>query len=233
MTTSSYVYFLAYAGPDADRAETLHAILAPRVRVFRDVSGLTPGTSWHAELPKFQAACRATVALLSEHAQAAPWLGDEIARAIELERANPTAHTLIPVFLDGRPSALGAIPSGVFARTFLDASKLGMHGVGAELEKLASVLLMGFATPAAIPTPSISEANPNRHNLYDAMCRLNGSQFEELLFRTGAPLAHIAPRTRAQAERALELLQWFETQADPTLLALARAIRGIAPGVLR
>ena len=71
----------------------------------------------------------------------------------------------------------------------------------------------------------------DRFVLYDAMCKLNVSMFEELVFRSEAPVAHLAPATMPLARRALDLVQWAENQNS--LQRLTEAVLNVAPGTLR
>jgi hypothetical protein len=227
MNDPGYVFFLAHTGPDTARACELRDLLEPSIRVFLDAVELQPGGAWDLELPKHQRQSRATIALLSRHVEFAYYLREEIATAIALERHDPAGHRLIPVFLDGIPRDPSDIPYGMRVRHMLDAVVLGLRGVAEELARVAA----GLAGEP--PPPRLLRPPADRFALYDAMCRLNPSQFEEVLFRSEAPVVHLAPATMPLARRALDLIQWAENQHERQLQPLEAALLRIAPGALR
>jgi hypothetical protein len=226
MSQSDYLFFIAHAGADTEAAKKLRNLLAPTIRVFLDAYDLKPGDLWDVELPRHQKRSLATVALLSRNTELAYYLREEIATAIAMERDDPAGHRLIPVYLDGVPSDPKEIPYGVRVKHSLDAARLGMEGIAEELLKAAEPI----SQKALPPTPAEPPETVDRFVLYDAMCRLNTSMFEELLFRTAAPTAHMAPDTMPLARRALDLIQWAESQSPAKLKVLNQAVRRMAPG---
>jgi hypothetical protein len=222
MPTGTYTYFLAHAGADAQRAKELRNLLHPDVQVFLDSYDLVPGDQWDLELPRRQREALATVALVSAATDAAYYLREEIARAIAQQRQDPEAHRLIPVFLDGTPKIP---PYGLQVRHSLDAAQLGMPGVAAELRRVAG-LLKGEPVAPPLPEP----AQPvDRMEVFDVLCKLLPSQFEEVVFRVAAPRQHMAPASEPPARRALDLVQWAELDGTGGLAALRTAIRKTAP----
>jgi hypothetical protein len=226
MAETEYVYFLAHAGADTQRAEELRDLLEPGVRTFLDARELDPGDSWDIELPKYQRRSLATVALLSDKTEPAYYLREEIATAIAYERDDLRVHRLIPVWLDGLPGDPADVPYGVRGKHALDAARLGMTGVAEALAEMA--LKLSSEPPPALPEKLPEPAD--RFALYDALCKLNASMFDEVVFRMEAPLAHLAPATVSLARRALDLVQWSENQAS--LTRLTEVILRVAPGTL-
>jgi hypothetical protein len=221
-----YVFFLAHAGADTARAKELRDFLEPGIRTFLDACELDPGDQWDVELPKHQRRALATVALLSNKTELAYYLREEIATAIAYERHDSRVHRLIPVWLDGLPANPADVPYGVRVKHALDAARLGMQGVAEELTKIASGL--SGDSPPTLPPRMPKPAD--RIALYDAMCKVPVSMFEEIIFRTDAPVAHLTPSTISLAMRAMNLVQWAEGQ--DSLQKLTEAVLTVAPGAL-
>lgn len=227
MVSSPLTYFIAHAGGDTERARELRNLLHPDIPVFLDACDLAPGDKWDVELPRRQREARATVALLTQSVDPAYYLKEEIANAVAAHRRDPAAHRLIPVYLDGLPREPWDTPYGVRGLHALDAAALGMAGVAAELRRLAPALQHGAALPAPEPPPPV-----DRLALFEALNRLLGAQFDEILFRVAAPSHQLAPAGQPLVRRALDLVQWSE-QGGPTRMSdLAKAIRHAAPGLL-
>lgn len=228
MARAPYVFFLAHAGPDTETAKELWKLLQPDLRVFLDARSLSPGDEWDVELPRRQREALATVVLLSSNTEAAYYLREEIANAIAFQRNEPDKHRIIPVYLDGIPKDPSRIPYGVRVRHALDAGELGMNGVARELRKVAA--LLSGAPPASLPDDTPAPAD--RIALFDALCSLLFTQFDEVLFRLGAPKQHMVPASEPLARRALDLVQWVEQGGSARLTSLSRAIVKVAPGTL-
>lgn len=228
MTQAPYVFFLAHAGSDTKSAKELWGLLQPDLPVFLDACSLSAGDQWDVELPRRQREALATVALLSANTEPAYYLREEIANAIAFQRNEPDKHRLIPVYLDGIPNDPSRIPYGVRVRHALDAAELGMRGVAEELRKLAAHLT--GASPGSLPAET--PAPEDRFALFEALCSLLRSQFDEILFRVGAPKQHMAPTSEPLARRALDLVQWAEQGGSVRMTSLSRAIAKAAPGTL-
>lgn len=228
MTEPCYMFFLAHAGRDTERAKELRNLLHPEVPVFLDACDLVAGDEWDVELPRRQRQARATVALLSASTEAAYYLQEEIASAIAYQRDEPDTHRLIPVYLDGVPKDPAQIPYGMRVRHALDAARLGMAGVAAELKKMAAALTLAPAPslPPDMPTPA------DRIAIFDALCTFLTSQFDEVVLRVNAPKQHLAPASEPLARRALDLVQWAEQGGSTRMDGLCSAIRKLAPGAL-
>lgn len=224
-----YVFFLAHAGPDTASAKELWSLLQADVPVFLDACCLLPGDEWDVELVRRQKEALATVALLSSSTDAAYYLREEIANAIAFQRNEPDRHRLVPVYLDGIPKDPSRIPYGLRVRHALDVAELGMKGVAAELRKVAARL--SDAVPATlsedVPTPT------DRIALFDALCALMLSQFDEVLLRVGAPGQHMVPTGEPILIRALGLVQWAEQGGPVRMASLSQAIVRTAPRILQ
>ena len=229
MTEPRYMYFLAHTGPDTERARELRNLLHPDVEVFLDACDLVPGDEWDVELPRRQRQARATVALLSGSTEAAYYLREEIASAIAYQRHEADTHRLIPVYLDGVPKDPAQIPCGMRVRHALDAARLGMVGVAAELKKVATALTTASSPslPPDMPEPA------DRVAIFDALCTFLTPQFDEIVFRINAPKQHLAPTSEPLARRALDLVQWAEQGGSTRMNGLCNAISKIAPGAQR
>ncbi|MGI8427184.1 MAG: TIR domain-containing protein [Actinomycetota bacterium] len=226
MTELRYMYFLAHEGRDTERAKELRNLLHPDVPVFLDACDLVPGEEWDVELPRRQRQARATVALLSASTEAAYYLREEIASAIAYQRHEPDTHRLIPVYLDGVPKDPTQIQYGMRVRHALDAARLGMVGVAAELKKAATALTIA-------PSPSLPSDMPEpaeRIAIFDALCTFLPSMFDEIVFHVNAPKQHLAPTSEPLARRALDLVQWAEQGGSTRMNGLYNAIRKVASG---
>ncbi len=134
--TPVYDAFLAYASPDVDRVERLHAALDARgLQVFRDRTGVQVGQDWPFAIENAQRLSRATVVCLSARTDGALYLRGEIARALHWRRTR--GHLLLPVGLDGVPP-VDALPEGMQTVLVLDLP--GVGGVDAAAALLAARL---------------------------------------------------------------------------------------------
>jgi len=226
MVAAKHIYFLAHAGREAERAMQLRDFLHPAVPTFLDVCDLAPGQRWSVELLEHQRESRATVALVASNADDAYFLDDEIMGAIAAERDDPSTHTLIPVYLDGMPSDPFDIPYGLRARHALDARKLGLEGVADQLRSLAASMRGSSSSGRA---PKSARPALDRHEIFDRLCGLLHSQFDELVFRLSAPKHQLMPPTQALSLRAIDLIQWAEQAGPHGLLDLDAVLRRIAP----
>lgn len=71
-----------------------------------------------------------------------------------------------------------------------------------------------------------------RHELYDALCKLLPVQFESILFRLNVPMALAASGQLPQASRATDLVMLMEQEGPAGFGRLAAAIKQAAPLVL-
>lgn len=228
MGTSRYIFFFAHAGCDTASAKELRNLLHPDIPVFLDAYDLAPGDQWDIVLPSYQKQALATVAILSSSVDSAYYLKEEIANAIAYQRRDETRHRLIPVYIDGLPENPDEVPYGLRVRHALDVLQLGMAGVAAELRKLAANLT--GAPPVSLPEDLPKPAD--RFAMYDTLCKLLESEFDEVSFRVAAPSQHLTPEGQPLARRALNLLQWAERGGSTRMGELCRAIRSTAPGML-
>jgi hypothetical protein len=224
----SYIYFLAHAGPDTERAKELRNLLHPNIPVFLDAYDLAPGDPWDLLLPRHQKQALATVALISPSVDSAYYLRTEIADAIAYQREDKARHRLIPVYIDGFGKNPDDVPYGVRGLHALDAAQLSMEGVAAELRKLAAGL--AGAPPVLLPDDLPKPAD--RMTMFDALCKLLDSQFTEVIFRVAAPTRQLMPASKPVSDRAIDLLMWAEQGGSARMAELSRAIRVTAPGVL-
>ena len=74
---------------------------------FLDAARLRLGDNWDQQLAAAQRDSLITVVLVSQRTEAAFYQREEIAAAIQMARANPQSHRVVPVYLD---AASGAQP---------------------------------------------------------------------------------------------------------------------------
>ena len=170
----------------------------------------------------------ATIVLISNAINSAYYLKDEIASAIAFHRKQPDTHKLIPVYLNGIPTDSYEIPYGLRTLHSLDAISLGFEGVATELRAMAKELDVLNAQIV----PEITLNSVNKVVLFDALCKLLPSMFEEVLLRVDAPTNHIAPSNQPLANRALDLIQWSELKGNKGLSELSRTINRVAPNIM-
>jgi len=156
-------FFLAYANPDKAAADELYSLLHPDRQVFLDHFSLSPGVQWDLEIPRAQRASRATVVLVSSRSQAALFQREEISVAIALFRKDASAHRVLPVYLDGSASTLGAGIYGLRLFQGLDVLKEG--GLAAVARKLCDLSThpsseVSSETPQPETSPNVLERFP-------------------------------------------------------------------------
>src|ERR1041384_5248469 len=157
--------FLASPSVSSASARELYDLLEPGVKVFLAERSLGPGR-WDQQLPVAQRASRATVILISRDAGDAWYLADEFVRAIELHRASPEAHLLVPVLLE--PDA--PVPYGLGHVQAIDAAAQGgLPGVAAWLRELVT-WIRGQALPLPV-VPAASACRCDHVRLYDRLSR--------------------------------------------------------------
>jgi hypothetical protein len=111
-TAYDWDLFLAHADADLSVAEELYELLQP-CKVFLDRRSVVLGDDWDRELALAQRRSLITVVLVSPHTDTAYYEREEIARAIDMARADKTSHRVVPVYLE-RPSPDGnEIPYGL------------------------------------------------------------------------------------------------------------------------
>ncbi len=105
-------FFLAHASADRNRAESLYEALRTDHRVFLDTHSVHPGDDWARTIQRALGSARFTIILISANSEKAHYLQDEIRTAIQLARQDAKRRRVIPVFLDGFPSDINAVPYG-------------------------------------------------------------------------------------------------------------------------
>lgn len=210
--SATYDLFLAHPSADTPSARALYDLLQPDVRVFLDERSLLPGARWDQEIPAAQRASRGTVVLISSHADAAWYLRDEIVTAIELHRAAPAAHGLVPVLLE--PGA--ALPYGLSHVQAIDAAaEGGLAGVAARL-RLVVAALRGQVVPLPA-TSEVARADAGRcdhMHLHDRLLRLTDVLFEQVMFYVQIERSQIAPTSAPLAMRVLDVAQRAAVDQD-------------------
>jgi hypothetical protein len=207
-----YDLFLAHPSANKPSARALHELLQPDVRAFLDERSLSPGARWDQEIPAAQRASRATVVLISSHADAAWYLGAEIVTAIALHRAAPAAHALVPVILE--PGA--ALPYGLSHVQAIDAAAVGgLAGVAARLREVVAGL-RGQAVPLPV-APDVTSADAGRCDhvrLHARLSRLPDVVFEQIVFYVRIDRSLIAPTSAPLATRVLDVAQLAAVDQD-------------------
>lgn len=101
------------------------------------------------------------------------------------------------------------------------------------MNELRAALGEGRPEEHAVGRPVGAQGRDHRHqyviNLYTKLCRLNESQFEEVLLRTRVKREHIPSAPAPLAARAIELVR-LSQQSETGIDELDGAIDGTAPG---
>ena len=210
--SATYDLFLAHPSADKPSARALYDLLQPDVRAFLDERSLPPGAHWDREIPAAQRASRATVILISSHADTAWYLRDEIVTAIALHRAAPAAHGLVPVLLE--PGA--TLPYGLSHVQAIDAAaEGGLAGVAARLRQVVAGLRgQAGASPAAAEVGSTGAARCDHVRLHERLSRLTDVIFEQILFYVRIDRSLIAPPSAPLATRTLDVAQLAAVDQD-------------------
>lgn len=203
--SATYDLFLAHPSADKPSARALYVLLQPDILVFLDERSLPPGAHWDQEIPAAQRASRATVVLISSHADTAWYLRDEIVTAIALHRAAPAAHGLVPVLIE--PGA--ALPYGLSNVQAIDAAAAGgLAGVAARLREVVAGLRGQAVVPPATPEVGGGGAGRCDHvRLHERLSRLPDVVFEQILFYVQIDRSLITPPTARLATRVLDVAQ--------------------------
>jgi hypothetical protein len=206
--SATYDLFLAHPSADKPSARALYDLLQPDVRVFLDERSLPPGAHWDQEIPT---APRATVVLISSHADTAWYLRDEIVTAIALHRAAPGAHGLVPVLLEpGAP-----LPYGLSHVQAIDAAaEGGLSGVAARLRQVVAQLRGQTTAPLAEVGGAIA-VRCDHVRLHERLSRLTDVIFEQIVFYARIDRSRIAPPSAPLATRRLDVAQL--AAVDPEL----------------
>ncbi|MEO8806443.1 MAG: protein kinase [Burkholderiaceae bacterium] len=126
--------FIAHAGADLEPARRLFGCLDTRTLVFLDAARLRLGDNWDLELAAAQREALITVVLVSQRSEAAFYQREEIAAAIQMARANPQTHRVVPVYLDAASAAQPpyglTLKHGVFLESDGDFAALTEQLVG-------------------------------------------------------------------------------------------------------
>jgi hypothetical protein len=200
--SATYDLFLAHPSADTPSARALYDLLQPDVRVFLDERSLPPGARWDQEIPAAQRASRATVVLISRHADAAWYLRDEIVTAIELHRAAPAAHGLVPLLLE--PGA--ALPYGLSHVQAIAVAEGGLAGVAARLRKVVA-RLRGQAAASVPELASGGDGGCDHVRLHDRLSRLTPVVFDQILMYARVDDSLISSRVAPLATRIHDVVQ--------------------------
>ena len=105
--------FIAHAGPDTGIAEKLYERLSAQANVFLDSKNLRLGDRWDEKLQEAQRAALISVILISENADNAYYLQEEIGAAVDLARRDETKHRVVPIYLSREAAESENIPYGL------------------------------------------------------------------------------------------------------------------------
>jgi hypothetical protein len=204
-----YDLFLAHSPAGTPSADALYSLLQGQLRVFLAERSLSPGDRWDRQIAAAQRASRATAILIAQDADDSWYLADEIITAIALHRAAPDAHLIIPVLLVPGIS----LPYGLSHVQALDASTDALASVAVRLRELVARALVVSADALAGVAVRLREpvARPggdcDHRRLYARLMRLTDTIFEQILFLSPIPRAHIAPEAAPLATRILHVAQ--------------------------
>jgi len=133
MVESHYDFFLSHPSAEKPRARQLYGALANAHSVFLDEQGVPLGASFSEVIRSAQLNSAITVLLVSQHSKQAFYQGEELVIGIELARANPLKHKVIPVYLDGRPGVTEWNFFGIHVLQSVDLQKVGDFNAVADL----------------------------------------------------------------------------------------------------
>jgi hypothetical protein len=130
--TSEHDFFISHASGDGVLAENLYDLLRPHACVFLDTRSLLPGVNWHRTIAEAIDTARVVVFLISAKSQDAYFQQEEVLRAVENGRADPSLR-LVPVFVDNIERSL-RLPLGLASRQAIRLSNAeGLPGLAKQL----------------------------------------------------------------------------------------------------
>jgi len=106
-------FFLAHPGADLDTAKNLFAKLHPPAEVFLDDECLLLGDDWDSELPKAQRSSLISIVLVTPNTENSYYQREEIAAAIDMARADPRTHRVVPIYFNEKQIPKDRIPYGL------------------------------------------------------------------------------------------------------------------------
>lgn len=109
-------FFLSHPGADLDAAKNLFAKLNPPAKVFLDDECLRCGDVFDIELSKAQRASLISLILVTPNTENAYFQREEIAAAIDMARADPRTHRVVPIYLNEKQIPKDRIPFGLRLR---------------------------------------------------------------------------------------------------------------------
>jgi hypothetical protein len=218
--------FLAHASPDKPLARQLFGELKKRgVSTFLDEEDRS-GVDWDLRILAELKSSRLAVVMVSRHYDRATYLREEVHRSIALTRQEATQHRLLPVYLEGIPSAVD-MPYGLGIKPGWDwSTKGGAAGVAAEIVAILSGEPDKSAIGERLP---IVEVEPELR--YDVLCLLLNGQFGEILLKLRVPVQHLPSEYAPLSDRARALLRWLDTQPIEVRLRFDQLLRKQAPKV--
>lgn len=135
LNEAKWDFFIAHAHKDKNTArEVYECIVKKGHTVFLDQASINPGSYWDQEIPKAQQESKITIALISGNMREAYYARDELHTGINLARARPNHHKIIPVYLNGILENSNDIIYGIRLLQGLDLTSIG------SIENLAILL---------------------------------------------------------------------------------------------
>lgn len=99
-TNYSWDFFLSHSGADKAEARILYDALTPPAKVFLDGVSMIPGDDFDISLPKALKGSLISIILISPNTEQAYYEQEEIAMAIQISRADPDTHRVVPVYIN-------------------------------------------------------------------------------------------------------------------------------------
>ncbi|HND00256.1 MAG TPA: toll/interleukin-1 receptor domain-containing protein [Myxococcota bacterium] len=222
--------FLAHASPDKPLARQLFGELKKLgVSTFLDEEDRS-GVDWDLRILAELKNSRLAVVMVSRHYDRAFYLREEVHRSIALTRQEATQHHLLPLFLEGIPSAVD-MPYGLGIKPGWDwRAKGGAAGVAAEIAAMLSGTTYKSVIGEGLPAPAPAELDQDQR--YDVLCALLPGQFAEILFKMTAPIHQFPSDYAPLSLRALSMVQWVQRQPDQSRRRFDSLLRKAAPGLL-
>ena len=149
-------FFIAHAGPETEIAERLYDHMTEHASVFLDSKNLRLGDRWDEKLQEAQRAAQISVILISDQADSAYYLKEEIGAAVDLARRDETRHRVVPIYLSREAAESENIPYGLrrLHSLFLEHPRDIPDAAEKLLQLLRDIENPGQPGETAVPVPS-------------------------------------------------------------------------------
>jgi hypothetical protein len=244
--------FYSYSHRDEQLRKELntHLALLKRTNVITswDDRDINAGKEWEKEISGHLNRANLVLLLVS-----ADFIASDYCYSIEvecaMERHESGEARVIPIIL--RPCDWSSAPFGKLQALPRDAKPVtlwanqdeaflniaqGIRATAAEMASIHKFSITSFTLPGEQPEQAKGEVNPNEitsQMLVNALSQLLPATFDMMIFRLDIPSDIISSKTAPQRSRALEVIQWVETQDREVRHRIVSEIQKEAPRLLR